>query len=102
MKQYLKDVVKYKYMKKLMEKKEKKIKILKSIVQNKKVKNILRAYLKTKIIFYYKHTYPNKHKKICFLTGRKRGVVKFLNLSRHTTKKLNILGRINNITRASW
>lgn len=102
MKQNIKDIVKYKYTKKFELKKELKKKILKSIIQNSFLANIYKVYAQFKLDKINKNNRFNKSKKICLLIGRKRGVLKKFNLSRHQIKQFNIRSKLQNIKLKSW
>lgn len=96
-KRIFKEVIK----KKLSQKKTFKEKIYKSIVHNNYSYNILKTYNYFKL---------NKSKKksisfqrnVCLYTGRYRSIYRYNNISRHTFKKLNLEGRIQNIKNLSW
>lgn len=77
--------------------------ILKSILQNKSIKPLVRAnanYFLSKI----KNKYNSSKQKnnICLKTGRIKGIFSKLNLSRHFSKKLLISNNLQNININSW
>lgn len=102
MKQNIKDITLYKYSKTKELKKELKKKILKSIIQNNGVSQIYKVFAQYKLELLNKNIRANKQKKICLVTGKKSSIYKCTNLSRHTVKKLNILGDITNLKLKSW
>jgi len=102
MKQNIRDIVKYKYSKKNELKKELKKKILKSIIQNNNVQQVYKIFAQFKLELLNKNNKFNRNKKICLLLGRKAGINKKLNLSRHQIKQFNILGKIQNLKIKSW
>jgi len=88
--------------KKLIKNEIKKI-ILKSILQNKNIKPVIRAnanYLISKIKNKY-HLSKQKNN-ICIKTGRIKGTISNLNLSRHFSKKLLINNNLQNINIHAW
>jgi ribosomal protein S14 len=91
------------YLKKKYIKNEIKKIVLKSILQNKSIKPIIRAnagYFLSKI----KNRYNLSKQKnnICLKTGRFKGIFSKLNLSRHFSKKLLISNNLQNINVNSW
>jgi ribosomal protein S14 len=72
--------------------------ILKSIIHNKNLKPKLRA-----LAFYKLSRLPLKsfiskqNNNLCLLTGRIGGVLKLTNLSRHSMKRLGVVGNLQNI-----
>jgi len=73
-----------------------KYKLLKSIIQNKKVEPLVRINASIKL---------NKKRRInnmCLITGRFGGVFKFCNLSRHMIKKFGNLNKLQNVKIVSW
>ena len=97
MKHNIKDIVRYKYIKKKELKKELKKKILKSIIQNNNLSQIYKAFAHYKLELLNKNTKFNRSKKICLLLGRKASIIRPFNLSRHQIKQFNILGRVPNL-----
>lgn len=85
-----------------LKKSEIKTRINKSILQNKNNTNLLRFYVNQKQnTNMYKYNI-SKQKKICFLTGRQRGVNKAFNLSRHKIKQYGLVNRLQNIKILTW
>lgn len=83
-------------------KKELKMIILKSIIQNKNVKPIIRGYaLYKKALINRKSSISNQNN-VCLLRGRIRGVWKFSQLSRHAMIKLAVYGGLQNTKIKSW
>ncbi len=72
--------------------------ILKSIIQNRNINNKYRLISK----YYLKKNYFKKNKKICFLSGKHRGINNNLNLSRHNLNYLCKLGILQNFKIKSW
>jgi len=90
------------FKKKLIKNEIKKI-ILKSILQNKTTKPIIRAnasYFLSKIKNKY-HISKQKNN-ICIKTGRIKGTFSNLNISRHFSKKLLINNNLQNINIHAW
>lgn len=80
-----------------LKKTEIKVKINKSFLQNKYNTNLLRFFINQKHNSdAYKYNI-SKQKKVCFLTGRQRGVNKVFNLSRHKVKQYGLINRLQNI-----
>lgn len=76
--------------------------ILKSIIQNKNVKPIIRSYaLYKKSIFTRRSSISNQNN-VCLLRGRIKGVWKFSQLSRHAMIKLATYGGLQNTKIKSW
>lgn len=74
-----------------------KTRINKSILQNKNNTHLVRFLISQKQgTNVYKYSI-SKQKKICFLTGRQRGVSRFLNFSRHKIKQCGLINRLQNI-----
>jgi len=91
------------YFKKKFIKNEIKKIILKSILQNKSLKPIIRAnanYFLSK--FKNKYNLSKQKNNICLKTGRIKGIFSKLNLSRHFSKKLLISNNLQNIKINSW
>jgi len=76
--------------------------ILKSILSNKNVKPIIRAYANYKLSLMLNKSSISKLNNICLKTGRHKGVYKMSNLSRHQMKKLFINNNLQNIQINNW
>lgn len=76
--------------------------ILKSILSNKNVKPITRAYANYKLSLILNRTAISKRNNVCLKTGRFKGVYKLSNLSRHQMKKLFINNNLQNIQINNW
>lgn len=76
--------------------------ILKSIIQNKNTKPIIRGFALYKKTYLYKKGSIAKQNSICILRGRSRGVWKFSQLSRHAMIKLGVYGGLQNTKIKSW
>lgn len=76
--------------------------ILKSILSNKNVKPITRAYANYKLSLILNKSSIAKQKSVCLKTGRFRGIYKLSDLSRHQMKKLFICNNLQNIQINSW
>lgn len=72
--------------------------ILKSIFQNRYIKNTKRFYIKIKLLQFKKQGAIAFQKKRCILTGQSNSIYKNFEINRHMVKKLNIFGMIPNIT----
>ena len=84
-------------------KNEIKMKILKSIMQNLNIKPHIRALALKKICFFRKKTFlSNQNNNICLKTGRFKGVIKLTQMTRHTNKKLGLVGSLQNIKIKAW
>ena len=94
-KKIIKEVLKRKY----FIKNEIKKKILKSIIQNKKIEQIKRFFAQ---IILQKKNKRKKNNKICLQTSKFRGINTFLFFSRHTIKKLANINELQNIKVKSW
>lgn len=77
--------------------------LLKSVIQNKNIKPIIRAKaLRKSYKFSYLSYISKQNNNICLKTGRIKGVYNMFNLSRHSIKKIGVLGNLQNIKVASW
>ena len=77
--------------------------ILRSIIQNKNVKPLVRIKAARKNCnFSYLSFISKQNNNICLKTGRIKGVYKMFNTSRHFIKKIGMLGNLQNIKIASW
>jgi len=76
--------------------------ILKSIIQNKNSKPIIRNYASYKKTLLSHKTSITSQNNVCLLRGRIRGVWKFSQLSRHAMIKLAIYGGLHNTKIKSW
>jgi hypothetical protein len=94
-KKIIKEIIKRKY----FIKNELKEKILKSIIQNKKIIQIKRFFAQ---IILQKNNKKKKNNKICLYTSKFRGINTFLFFSRHTIKKLANMNELQNIKVKSW
>jgi len=70
--------------------------ILKSIMQNKNAKPIVRSYAYFKLINFTKKSSISKQINVCLLRGRTKGVWRFSQLSRHAMNRLAITGSLQN------
>ncbi len=94
-KKIIKEILKRKY----FIKSELKQKILKSIIQNKKIEQVKRFFAQTIL---QKKSKRKKNNKICLYTSKFRGLNTFLFFSRHTIKKLANINELQNIKVKSW
>lgn len=76
--------------------------ILKSIIQNKTTKPIIRNYANYKKTLIIRRASIANQNNVCLLRGRIRGVWKFSQLSRHAMIKLAIYGGLHNTKVKSW
>jgi ribosomal protein S14 len=88
MKQYKKKIVREFVKRRGLLKRELKIKILKSILQNLTLPNISRIHAQKNIQNLKKIKRNSQINKVCMLTGKKRGISTAFFLSRHMVKKL--------------
>ncbi len=102
MKQNIKDINKFNVNKKFFLKKELKLKILKSIIQNKNFFPIIRIFSNYKYIKIIKKKKLNKFKKICIISGKKNSIFNFCNFSRHSILNLSKFNNLINIQIKSW
>jgi ribosomal protein S14 len=93
-----KDLVKRKKFTKLEIKKV----ILKSIIQNKNLKPIIRSLANYKLSQIQLKNSISKQNNMCLLTGRVGGVLNLTNLSRHSMKRLSVSGNLQNIKIINW
>ena len=76
--------------------------ILKSIIQNKNIKPLVRAKaIRKNCNFSYLSFISKQNNNICLKTGRIKGVYNMFNTSRHFIKKIGMLGNLQNIKIAS-
>lgn len=76
--------------------------ILKSIIQNKNIKPIVRMKaLRRNCNFSHLSFISKQNNNICLKTGRIKGVYNMFNSSRHFIKKVGVLGNLQNIKIAS-
>jgi len=71
--------------------------ILKSILQNKNVKPIVRSYAYMKLIFLKKKERISFERNLCLVRGRYRSVFKATQMGRHETVTRGFRGDIQNI-----
>lgn len=77
--------------------------IFKSIIQNKNVKPIIRIKaIRRNCNFSYLSFISKQNNNICLKTGRIKGVYNLFNMSRHSIKKIGMIGNLQNIKIASW
>jgi ribosomal protein S14 len=77
--------------------------LLKSIIQNKNIKPLIRIKAVRKNCKYSYLSYISKqNNNICLKTGRIKGVYNMFNISRHSIKKISVMGNLQNIKIASW
>lgn len=94
-----KDIIKRKF---YLKNEIKKI-ILTSIIQNLNIKPYIRALAIKKINKFPKISYISKqNNNICLKTGRFKGVLKLTQISRHSIKKLGLVGSLQNIKIKAW
>ena len=99
----IRNILREKLLRVSIKKQELFLNIIKSIRQNNTINNNIKNYTN----LYLKKLVQNKaffckHNKVCFYTGKRGGVLKNLNLSRHTTKLLIIQNRLTNIKKHNW
>jgi ribosomal protein S14 len=76
--------------------------ILKSIIQNKNIKPVIRMKaIRNNCKFSYSSSISKQNNNICLKTGRIKGVYNMFNTSRHFIKKIGVLGNLQNIKIAS-
>jgi len=76
--------------------------ILKSIIQNKNTKPIVRSHAYFKLSHFDKKSSISNQINVCLLRGRTKGVWKFAQLCRHAINKLAVTGVLHNIKIKSW
>lgn len=77
--------------------------ILKSIIQNLNLKPNIRAWAWRKIIKHKKRSFLSFQKNnLCLKSGRFKGTLKKIQVTRHETKKLSLIGSLQNIKVSSW
>ena len=102
MKRGKKNVTKDLINRKIFIKNELKRVILKSIIQNKNVKPIVRSYAYFKLVHFSRKYSISNQINVCLIRGRNKGVWKFAQMSRHAINKLAINGFLQNIKIKSW
>lgn len=100
MKTELIKLIKIKLKKKKILKNEIKLKILKSIFQNKKIKPDKRLF--SFFLILKNNNKIFKHKNICLLTSKTNGLVKDFQVSRNVMKQLLNFNKVQNIKVNSW
>jgi ribosomal protein S14 len=70
--------------------------ILKSIINSKNVKPIIRSYAFLKLINFSYKTHISKQINTCLFRGRNRSVLKITQLSRHALNKQAMFGFLQN------
>ena len=76
--------------------------LLKSIIQNKNIKPLIRVKaIRRNCKFSYLSYISKQNNNICLKTGRIKGVYNMFNISRHCIKKMSVLGNLQNIKIAS-
>jgi small subunit ribosomal protein S14 len=76
--------------------------ILKSIIQNKNTKPVIRSYAYYKTINYDRKNSISKQINVCLVRGRHKGVWKFAQLCRHAINKFATTGFLQNMKIKSW
>lgn len=76
--------------------------ILKSVMQNKNAKPIVRAHAYFKMIHFPKKSSISNQINVCLLRGRTKGVWKFAQMCRHVIVKLAVTGNLQNMKIKSW
>jgi ribosomal protein S14 len=92
-KNIIKDLIKRKY---FLKTELKKI-ILKSIIQNKNTKPLIRSYAMLKYTTFNKKSFLSKQINVCLIRGRHKGVWSFCQMSRHALNKFATSGFLQNI-----
>jgi small subunit ribosomal protein S14 len=81
---------------------ELKLKTIKSIVKNRKLKSSLRWYFSIKTSKKRKQTSKVRIKNRCVLSGRARGVYRFAKLSRLFLRDNQYIGSVVGLRKAYW
>ena len=77
--------------------------ILKSIIQNLNLKPFIRALALKKINQLKNNSFISKqNNNICLKTGRFKGVIRLTQISRHSMKKMGLIGSLQNIKIKAW
>ena len=102
MKAYIKRVLKEKVKRSNLKKQELKTKILKKFIQDNKLAKTSKYYISSTLFLQKRKASHGRQKLVCFLSGRRRGVWRFIGLSRHAINKLNLEARIPAASTKSW
>jgi small subunit ribosomal protein S14 len=76
--------------------------ILKSILQNKNIKPLIRSYCFYKLVNLKKKSSISNQNNPCLIRGRFKGVYKKFGLCRHVINKLALNGNLQNTKIKSW
>jgi ribosomal protein S14 len=91
----IKNILREKIIRINLRKVEIKNKLLKSLIQNNNITNIIKIYANY-TINKNKNTSVSRKNKICFYTGKRGSVLYKFNFSRYTIKKLILQNRLTN------
>lgn len=81
---------------------EKKRRILKSIIQNQKVKPFIRAYAIYSLLKLKNKTYITRQYSVCFESGKIKSQINKFNRSRQITKQFGLSNKLPSIGVKSW
>lgn len=81
---------------------EKKKNLLRSIIQNQKIKPVVRSYAFYKLIQIKKNAVISRQLAVCFETGKLKSKINQFNRSRHITKKFGLVNKLPSINVKSW
>jgi len=76
--------------------------ILKSILQNFKIKSIIRLDASRQLTFFKTKSSISKQNNMCLLTGRMGGIFKKWQISRHSMKSMAKFNSLHNVKIHSW
>ncbi len=81
---------------------EKKKYLLRSIIQNQKIKPYVRAYAFYKLIHLNSKISISRQYSVCFETGKIKSQINKFNRSRQITKQYGLVNKLTNINIKSW
>lgn len=81
---------------------EKKIYLLKSIIQNQKTKPYLRAYAIYKLLNLRHGSYICRQYSVCFESGKIKSTINNFNRSRQITKQFGLTNKLPTVNTKSW
>lgn len=81
---------------------EKKKYLLRSIIQNQKVKPYIRAYAFFKLLRINQKAYISRQYSVCFATGKIKSHINQFNRSRQITKQLGLTNKLTGVNVKSW
>lgn len=90
------------FLKKKNIKYEKKKFLLRSIIQNQKIKPLVRSYAFFKLVKIQNSASISRQYSVCFETGKIKSQINKFNRSRQITKKFGLVNKLPSINVKSW